>query len=618
MSSFIIRDALGPAVANSNQRLATWRRFKAAWPHTKSLYNERLYYYDNGTVLDTVEFRRFLNIIGMRYEDLENQDYDEIERCWFYLKPPTLKDAIFTTDEMISHMNTDHVRAGDVCKIHFQYGGELHILANDKYEVTNTLDPSGIVNYEQLMAMTPIQIRDAIMLDAGKYVMSQMPRQLLDSRDTYMYVEGDEYSRSVSSSSISETYRKKSISHLYEKPVCQITSDTKYGWYAIFDTGSFTFDTELIGEPKSLPYGEGYGLEWTVTYIAKKDIEATDPCMTNFEPMFNERSELPKVNGSLPFKITEADFRESNEATDPIVWPAGRLSVPGSDNMKRIDFVDMLATCIDSDYEVEDPSFWEKIVAVVIIVAAVVVSILSCGSLAGVAWPAAMAAISFGFAMGAIVLGVGSALLGYFGGPSANSLVKMIGGIAQYVGLISTVLGITAFVGNYVKSFSSKAILKAAKKEAKAAVKSAGGKEAGKVASKKILEEATVLAGSDFYTRATTVMFDSAYSGISFAGNSIAETGKKLSTWLDGAFTIYKNYDQNYGETADIIQENEELADELAKLNEENANSKIMVMGQEVYAYSLGSYDAIAEVNIGIDKQGGDWYTSQDPAAPIT
>ena len=41
-------------------------------------------------------------------------------------------------------------------------------------------------------------------------------------------------------------------------------------------------------------------------------------------------------------------------------------------------------------------------------------------------------------------------------------------------------------------------------------------------------------------------------------------------------------------------------------------------MGQDIYTYSLGSFDAIAELNIKMDKQGGGWYADQDPCASIT
>ena len=618
MSSFIIRDALGPAVGVSNQRLALWRRFKAAWPHNKFIYEEKLVYYDDGSLLDTIEFKRFLNMIGMKYQDLVDQDYDEIESCWFYLKPPTIKGTYFTAAEMLSAMNADRVYEGDRITIKFQYGGKMNILPGDNYEVNNTVDPSGTVVYDQLKAMSPQQIQDEIMLNPGKYIMSQMPRQIAGQRNTYMYVENKEYARSENSAPMTATEYKKSQSKLYEKPVCQITSDSKYGWYSVFDSSSFTFRTEEVSPPIPLALGDGYGLQWTVVYIANKDIEATDPCMKTFEPMFNERPELPKANGSLPYKITEEDFRETSEATDPDVWPNGRLSVPGSDSLKKQDFVDMIGEAIDTDYEVEEPSFWEKIVAVVIIIVAVVVSVFSMGSLAGLAWPAAMAAIGFAFAMGAIVLGVGSALLGYFGGPSTGSLVKVIGNIAQYVGLIASVLGITAFVGNFVKSFSSEAIMKAATKEAATAAKTAGGKNAGKIASEAVLKEATELASSNVFTRATNVVGNNISSALSFSGDSVTEVSRKLTTWTDGAFRIYKYYDQNYGDTADIMQKNKELADNLADLNEENANSKMMVMGQDVYAYSLGSYDAIAETNVRIDKQGGGWYADQDPCASIT
>jgi len=38
----------------------------------------------------------------------------------------------------------------------------------------------------------------------------------------------------------------------------------------------------------------------------------------------------------------------------------------------------------------------------------------------------------------------------------------------------------------------------------------------------------------------------------------------------------------------------------------------------DIYTYSLGSYDAISELNVKMDKQSGGWTTDQDPCASIT
>ena len=619
MSTFIIRDRLGPAVGVFNQRLAIGRRFKAAWPHSTSLYDERLVYYENGVVLDTYEFNRFLNIMGMKRSDLEDQDYDEIESCWFYLKPPTTKNAVFTNIEMVDAMGTETPKNGETISIKFRYAGGLaKRLVGDSYEAVNTYDVSGDIRYDETKAMEPWEIQAEIMSDPGKYVMSQMSRAGVASRNHYMSAYGDDYDFIEKTDSTGHKAYKKKLLTMYEEPVCQIVCDTKYGWYALFDDTNFNFNQIDTTTPVMTPFGTPYGFEWTVRYKVIKDLVYTNPCVTTFEPIFNERADLQKVNGSLPSKITEADFRVTAEVTDSDVWPNGRLSVPRSDAMKRVDFVDMIGTCIDSDYEVEDPNFWEKLFAVVIIVAAVVVTIVSCGTAAGLAWPAAMAAIGFAFAMGAIVLGIGSALLGYFGGPSASNMVKIISGVAQYMGIISSVLGIFSFIGNFIKKMSSEAILKAAAKEAAKAAKAAGSKAAGKAASELIMNEATALASSSAFKRATTVALESAVNAISFAGDSIGEVAKKLTSWTQDAFTIYRYYDENFGEMASLNEANEELRTELEDLNEQNAPSKSMMFGQDVYVHSFGSFDAIAEINIKMDKQCGGWYADQDPCASIT
>ncbi len=630
MSSFIIRDTLGPAVGLQNQRWALWRRFKKAWPHNKAVYDERMYYYEDGNVVDTVEFKRFCNIIGLRWEEFLEQDYDEIESCWFELKPPTEKDAIFSTTEMYGEMNNDVIRSGTVCTIKFQYGGATGvILPDDKNEIIDTttiLDPglnfpndSTTVSYQVSPNMTPEQIQAEIMSAPGLFVMSEKPRQVAGNR-SHNYVANDtSYDLQTQFNHTSSQNNKRSNRYIYEKPMCIIACDHQYGWYPLFDDNNTTFTQTSISAVTKIPGSTSkYGYEWTVTYTANKDIEPTDECMIRFADMFNTRPDLPKANGCVPYRVTEKDYRNIYTVNDARMWPNGRLSVPNSDVMKRKEFADLLGSSIDSDYKVEDPTFWEKLAAVVIIIIAVVVAIFSMGSLSGLSVLMVIAAVAWAFAMASLVLAIGSALLGYFGGPSAGNLVRIIGNCAQYVGMIATVLGIVSFVGNLVTKMSSEAIMKAAAKEAKEASAKAATKEAGLAASKKALEEGTKLASSSFINRAVNVSGQVLMDAISFAGDSITQVADKLVTWSSGMFRIYQIYDQNFGEMANMEQEIVDKSDELADLNEENANSKMMVFGMDVYAYSLGSYDAIAELNVKIDQQFGGWKENGDPCAPIT
>ena len=619
MSSFIVRDTLGPAAGLSNQRLALWRRFKAAWPHDAATYGPYLVYYHNGALIDTHDFRRFINIIGVKYADLEEQDYEEIEYAYFKLTPPPLVGREFTTLEMFDAMGTLAIKKDDVCEVIFRYGGALNIIPDDSYTVVNTVKhPDTTIEYVEENAMTPQQIQDEVMSDPGMYVVSNKPIQVSGTRNQYMYSEDGEYDRREAFGPSSGIPKPKTQTNMYTVPAVQIKSQLRYGWYGLFDDNFDNFMIDNITPPIEVKYKEGYGYEWKVTYIATKDILDTDPCMVDFHGVFNENIDLPKTNGSVPFLVTDEDFRNEFELDDPEMWPAGMLSVPNSDAMKRSEFCEVISMCLTTDYSPMPASKEEKIFALVVVIIAIVVTIFSMGSLAGLAWPAALAAISFAFAMGAVVLGVGAALLGYFGGASAMKLVKMIGNASQFVGLIATVLGIMSFVGKFVTRMSKQYIMQAATKEAAEQTAKAATKEAGQAAAEKVMKEAMQLADQNFINRAVNVAFDGITSKLSLAGDSLGQVAEKLTTWADQSFTVYKYYDQNNGEMSNLEDSIVVKVDQLKELNEENAASKIDIFGQDIYTYSLGSIDQISEVNIKMDKQCGGWYAEQDPCASIT
>ena len=66
------------------------------------------------------------------------------------------------------------------------------------------------------------------------------------------------------------------------------------------------------------------------------------------------------------------------------------------------------------------------------------------------------------------------------------------------------------------------------------------------------------------------------------------------------------------------IEENQTELERLNSLNEENAASKMMLMGNEMFTHSLGSYDAIAELNVKIDQGFGGYREIADATSSIT
>lgn len=89
-------------VWQSNRRI--WSLFKKAWGKDATGYLRRCYYYQNGAVVDTEDFNRFIRAIGMSRSDLTDIKYEGIESAWFEINLPT--DEKVTLAELQTAIDT--------------------------------------------------------------------------------------------------------------------------------------------------------------------------------------------------------------------------------------------------------------------------------------------------------------------------------------------------------------------------------------------------------------------------------------------------------------------------------------------------------------------------------
>ena len=116
------------------------------------------------------------------------------------------------------------------------------------------------------------------------------------------------------------------------------------------------------------------------------------------------------------------------------LYYGGYLRVDSANNMKRKHFSEMVFKTLKTDYDVEEAEWWEKALAIVIVIISVfvgfIVTVFTGGNYAA------------GFLAMQLVLTVGMTVLAQFGGLSAQSLVKKIGAFAQIVGYAAIVAGL--------------------------------------------------------------------------------------------------------------------------------------------------------------------------------
>jgi len=616
--SFIVRDALGPAISNMNANFALYKRFNRVWKNDGVFYNERLVYFDGHKVRDDKPFKDLIHMMGLTVAQLKKQNYDEIEEAWFYLEQPEEKAQDFDTGDTISYMVPEEkIVAGDIVEIKYDYNGVLNQRVPEDYgrEIESVYHSGTNTDYNVTNSIEPIEIRDNILADAGNYIISN--KQILSSggfsqinttasnpnHDVYQDLEYNNWSNDPYTNPAEKTYK-------YKKPVCSIKCNSRYGWYAAFDNNQEVFEQISVSDP----VGTTDHFSFTVEYKAKKQLESSDECVVEFNNYFNSYHGKFRKEASMPMKVTQEDYFRKYPLNNDALWVNGRLSVPAVSQMKKKDFAELFPKMINSDSEQEedDKAWWESFLAIILVIVSVVLAVMTYGAAAPAFGTIGGLAISFGVA--AISLSVSSVILTYTAGESASMYIKIIGKFANISSMLAKVFGVVSVVQNFFKSVSSDAIMEAATEKAA---------EASTVATKElILNEATELANSSFVNRAINVSIGSVSESLSMVGDSFVGSTKKMFSWLDNAFSVYKYYDENYGKTGELSKELQDTKDEIEKIreqNEENApsNLELTTSIDSVFVYSVGVYDVIAECELQqqnlIEK-----YLPRDPMENLT
>ena len=87
--SFIYRDTLSPLLSEFAAYSTVYRRFEKVWPKDgKDVYANRLYFYRNKKHLKDKPLKKFLESLGVDFEEFTTERVDsEIKDMWFTLRP---------------------------------------------------------------------------------------------------------------------------------------------------------------------------------------------------------------------------------------------------------------------------------------------------------------------------------------------------------------------------------------------------------------------------------------------------------------------------------------------------------------------------------------------------
>jgi len=254
------------------------------------------------------------------------------------------------------------------------------------------------------------------------------------------------------------------------------------------------------------------------------------------------------------------------------------------DLMKRYEFVNLLSDCLDTDFKEEEASTFEKIFAVVIIIVAVVVTLYTAGafSVAGMS----LAGLAMGLGYASLVLTIGGMMLSQMG-LSATSLVKMIGRVAQVVGIAASITGLMASAQMAYQKAAKEAMAKGAIKTTAEYTVSAFAKD---------MVSSVVDSALDKITSVFDVLTDPS----SLLDGGVIGGLDKISGFMDSLQIGMKAYNTFMGASADSNTPPEPTAEQLSKTNFQYPEQMFELSEQMIY-----EPDALQKMSIMKDNQFG-------------
>lgn len=513
--AFIYRNQLLPAVMAWNGFSSIYQRFHAVWDHNEEVYSQKLYYYRAKEFITDEKLKRFAKGLGVVWaEFLEQEIESEIDDIWFYIEPTYPWDGSHAGDSNVSPSTAETTQLvapskqeiADLFNETFEVGEEITLTVNyggaskryiDKHKLTWEIKESGVIGSS---AFNGSEIREALESDPWNYLANSSHKHYDKDSDRFQLYDGADYVMPKNeprspSSRILGTTRVSCVAEGGDEP------NKAFGIFAFMPSGGAF---EKVGDPYDDTYlttgtqaydGEALNFSYSQKFVYKgmvADNPLTDDIVSWFEqwerPTIKHRPvwrEVGHYRDDLKFNTRDTSYKKALNAMamywDPVTQTGtrnvtnslflnGDLRVEPARLMRRRHFVEMLTTSLETDYEVEEASTFEKVLAVVIIVAAIVVGVMT-GGAAFAAGNLLWSALATGLGAASMVLSVGMYALSLVGGLSAQGLVKLIGAFAQITGYLSLAAGIMAAVQNAGKLLAEQTLKEAGKEVTEEAIK---------------------------------------------------------------------------------------------------------------------------------------------------
>ena len=494
---YINRSSLILTVQKYNVNSRIFHAFKNIWGYgyidNVRVYNQRMVYWEANHLLDTPWFNRFIIALGLSRKELDEdvdagRDYDEIHQIWFEINQKSLAS---------SHLGTTYL-SDMVNDIEDEITLTLSTVEGRKYltttnDITQTkIDEQAVIDelrsnitWQYLMAFYSEEIEaDYGHAYEGYPEPPNLPRYTIIPNDNVSQSVSDNNSFAILLPSVFEIKEIKFINSftigmnsVKTEPVEQ--DNSKYPSYYPDDLRDHA---QTVSVQNVNPNAK-QGIQIQVVLKRIREANGSDVLFIDqwFEIMRKkiERNQTDKQ--IFPFKNTKIYYSKCNyysilmnklveifKPEDDDIWYKGHIRVDAFSPIKdpnlsigevgtkiakhtRKEFADVLSKSLGTDYKVDKAEWWEVLVGVIVVVAAIIVAVLSWGSLSGPSFT-----LTIGILSG--ISAVGMLALALFGGRSAQSVMKIAGICLTWLGIASA---ISSFM-SYMSKLEQQAIQTAA------------------------------------------------------------------------------------------------------------------------------------------------------------
>jgi Sec-independent protein translocase protein TatA len=535
--AFIYRDFLTPARLKFNGIKRFYNLFTRLWGTTTyngvEVYNSRYYLWTkSGGLNDSASALKFYKLLGLDLADLRSQNYKGLENVYLYFKSsqayyvaPELSTVVDKLDFSMPpdteyELSVTYTTAfGASLDSHFVYKGS-----------GNTTD---ILNY----TVDTSAIWATLTSDPMRYFANNTTISLPSIIRNVADITGSLLPNSVNGST------NVPAPVTYTIQVVTAPDEPDYGkGLALLDNGT----SVTVSNPTKVVITQN-GLTVDVTYRVTcnviNEITSSSYLATKVKQLADDIDNANIVMNPYDTTLKQAVFDMAEEAdlTNDMVYQ-GRIRVNPLNNTKVKDQVPVLAKMLIVGYTQEKLSWWEKAFLAVLFVVTLYIGMpYLYTAVTAATVGATIAAFATAFAVMSIALTVGLLVFSVFS-PYSFRAIRIIGKIAQIVGIASAIFNILNWVQNKFRMMAEEAAKTAAEEAAK---------NGATQAELKLLKEFVIsdYSISDFVSDMFQGMFDSVTTALdkmfsmdSISNFSPAKLGtlfKDFGTWIQQMYKAY-------------------------------------------------------------------------------